>query len=113
MKQLLKGLSTIVVSVWLLGGCAADPAVKPWWTVQEADLRQLQPGKTTKAAVRTALGRPALEMAFPRQGEEVWDYRFADGAQIMLAWVYFDAQGVFKRYTAQPDPAYKNSDGQP
>jgi outer membrane protein assembly factor BamE (lipoprotein component of BamABCDE complex) len=113
MKQWLKVISTVAVSVWLLGGCAADPAVKPWWTVQDADLRKLQPGKTTKEAVRTALGKPVLESAFPRQGEEVWDYRFVTGTEIMLAWVYFDSKGVFKHYTAQPDPAYKNSDGQP
>jgi outer membrane protein assembly factor BamE (lipoprotein component of BamABCDE complex) len=113
MNRLLKGLSTVAVAVGLLAGCAADTAVKPWWTLQETDLRQLQPGKTTKAAVRTALGTPTFETTFARQGEEVWDYRFADGARIMMAWVYFDARGVYKYYTAQPDPAYYNTDGQP
>ncbi len=112
MNRLLKGVSTGVVSLCLLAGCAVDPAVKPWWTLRETDLRQFQPGKTTKAEVSTALGRPLLEMTFPRQGEEVWDYRFADGARIMLAWVYFDGRGVFKHYTAQLDPAYLNADGQ-
>ena len=111
MNRLLKGVSTVAVSLCLLVGCAVDPAVKPWWTLRETDLRQLQPGKTTKAEVRTALGRPGLEMTFPRQGEEVWDYRYLDGSMYMLAWVYFDARGVYKYYTAQPDPAQYNSDG--
>lgn len=111
MNRLLKGVSTVAVSLYLLAGCAVDPAMKPWWTLREADLRQLQPGKTSKAEVRTALGRPGLEMTFPRQGEEVWDYRYPDGAMHMLAWVYFDARGVYKYYTTQPDPAQYNADG--
>lgn len=111
MNRLLKGVSTVAVSLYLLAGCAVDPAMKPWWTLREADLRQLQPGKTTKAEVRMALGGPVLDMTFPRQGEEVWDYRYLDGAMYMLAWVYFDARGVYKYYTAQPDPAQYNSDG--
>ena len=111
MNRLLKGVATVVVSLCLLAGCAVDPAVKPWWTLREADLRQFLPGKTTKAEVRTALGRPGLEMTFPRQGEEVWDYRYPDGAMHMLASVYFDARGVYKYYAAQPDPAQYNTDG--
>lgn len=111
MNRLLKGVSTFVLLVWLLAGCAADPATKTWWTLREADFRQFQPGKTTKADVRTALGKAGLEMTFPRQGEEVWDYRYLDGTMYMLAWVYFDARGVYKYYTAQPDPAYYNADG--
>ena len=113
MNRLLKGISTVAVSLCLLGGCAADPAVKPWWTLREADFRQLQPGKTTKAEVRAALGRPVLEMTVPRLGEEVWDYRYLNTAMHMLVWVYFDTQGVYKYYTAQPDPAQYNSDGGP
>ena len=111
MNRLLKGVLTVAASLCLLGGCAVDPARKPWWTLQEAELRQLQPGKTTKAEVRAALGTPGLEMTFARQGEEVWDYRFLNSAMYMLAWVYFDARGLYKYYTAQPDPAQYNSDG--
>ena len=111
MNRLLKGVSMVAVSLCLLTGCAVDPSTKPWWTLREADLRQLQPGKTTKADVRTALGSPVLDMTFPRQGEEVWDYRYLDGVMHMLAWVYFDARGVYKSYTAQPDPAQYNAEG--
>lgn len=109
MIQVLKGLAT--VSLCLLAGCALDPAVKPWWTLREANFLQLQPGKVSKAEVRTALGGALAEMTFPHQGEEVWDYRYPDGAMVMLAWVYFDARGVYKYYTAQPDPAFIYGEG--
>jgi hypothetical protein len=103
MTRLLKGVSTVAVSMCLLVGCAADPALRPWWTMQVADFEQLQPGKTTKEDVRTALGSPNLIMTFPKKGEEVWDYRHLDGVMHMVAWVYFDTQGVYKFYTTQPD----------
>ena len=106
MNRMLTRVATVAVWLCLLAGCAGDPAVKPWWTIREADFRQFQPGKATKADVRMALGTANLEMTFPRQGEEVWDYRYPDGAMRMLAWVYFDSQGVYKYYTSQPDPAY-------
>jgi outer membrane protein assembly factor BamE (lipoprotein component of BamABCDE complex) len=95
----------IAVSLLALDGCAIDHAGKQWWALQETSFRQLQPGKTTKADVRTLFGSPINAVAFPRQGEEVWDYRFLNGSIIMLAWVYFDRDGVYKYYTAQPDPA--------
>ena len=111
MNRLQKCVSSVAMSLCLLAGCAVDPAMKPWWTLREADLRQLQPGKTTKAEVRTALGSPVFNTTFPRQGEEVWDYRYLNGAMYMVAWVYFDTRGVYKYYTAQPDPAQYNADG--
>lgn len=111
MNRWSKRASTVAVSLCLLAGCAADPSIKPWWTLTETDLRQLQPGKTTAAEVRTALGKPGLTMTFPRQAEEVWDYRYLNGAMFMLAWVYFDSRGVYKYYSAQPDPAQYNTDG--
>ena len=90
----------------LISGCATDPGVKPWWTLREANLRELRPGQSTKEDVIRVLGKPNLRMSFPRQGEEVWDYRYPDYSHLMLAWVYFDAQSIFKYYTTQPDPAY-------
>ena len=90
----------------LVSGCATDPGVKPWWTLSEANLREFRPGQSTKEDVLRVLGTPEIKMAFPRQGVEVWDYRYPDYATIMLAWVYFDAQSKFKYYTTQPDPSY-------
>ena len=111
MNRLLKCVSAVAVTLCVLAGCAADPAIKPWWTLREADFRQLQPGKTTAAEVRTVLGKPGLEMTFTRQGEEVWDYRYLDGTMYMLAWVYFDGRGVYKYFVGQRDPAQYNADG--
>ncbi len=96
----------IAVSAGLIAGCAVDPSVKPWWTLSDANFRSLQSGATTKAEVRSALGRPVAKMVFARQGEEVWDYRFVQGTLIMYATVHFDARGTYKYYVAQPDPAF-------
>ena len=106
MKRLLKGFFAMAVALSVLGGCAMDPTVKPWWTLREANFLALQPGKIGKPGVRAALGRPFGDTVFANLGEEVWDYRYPDGARIMLAWVYFDASGMYKYYTAQPDPAF-------
>jgi outer membrane protein assembly factor BamE (lipoprotein component of BamABCDE complex) len=103
MNRLLNRVSAVAVSLCLLAGCAADLALRPWWTMQVSDLQRLQPGKTTRADVRTGLGKPILEMTFPGKGEEVWDYRHLDGVMHMVASVYFDANGVYKFYTTQPD----------
>lgn len=112
MTPLARRLSIIVVSLLLLGGCATDATLKPWWTLREANFVQLQAGKMTKADVRTALGRPLSEVVFPRQQEEVWDYRYPDGTKVMLAWVYFDARGMYKYHVVQPDPAFMYAEGQ-
>jgi hypothetical protein len=105
--SLRRGLCVAILLV-LAAGCAMDPAAKPWWTLREANLRQLQSGKATKADVQALLGKPISEMSFPRQGEDVWDIRFVDGTIVMHAWVYYDTHGVYKYYTAQPDPAYNS-----
>jgi len=96
----------IAVSAALIAGCAVDPSVKPWWTLGDANFRSLQVGQTTKAEVRSSLGRPVAEMVFARQGEEVWDYRFVQGTLIMYASVHFDTRGIYKYYTAEPDLAF-------
>ena len=109
MSPILKRFS--FAAVLLVAGCAMDPAVKPWWTLTEANFRQLQPGKTTQAEARIVLGNPINAVTFARLGEQVWDYRYPDLSIVMLAWVYFDARGVYKYYTAQPDPAFIYAEG--
>lgn len=86
-------------------GCAVDPGVRAWWTLRESNFRELRPGQSTQDDVVRALGKPIARMTFPRQAEEVWDYLYLDATTHMLAWVYFDTQGRYKYYTAQPDPA--------
>ncbi len=96
----------IAASSVLTAGCAVDPSDKPWWTLGDANFRSLRAGETTRAEVRSLLGRPVAEMTFARQGEEVWDYRFPEGAIVVYATVHFDTRGTCKYYVAQPDPAF-------
>jgi outer membrane protein assembly factor BamE (lipoprotein component of BamABCDE complex) len=94
---------TLAVVIGMGAGCASDPAVL---RIKEANFRQLRAGQSTKADVLAVLGKPELEMSFPRQGEEVWDYGYVDDATVMLAWVYFDTRGMYKHYVVQRDPRY-------
>ena len=95
----------ILLLATVIGGCATDPAVKPWWTIGPA-FNQIQAGRATKDDVFRELGKPILEVTFPRLGEEVWDYRFADGTIMMYGSVHFNNQGVVTYFTSQPDPAF-------
>ena len=109
LKKIGAVLAMILSAV--LAGCATYPGMKDWWTLREANFRELQPGKTNAAEVTVRLGTPYQKMRFAGQKEEVWDYLYPDGSFIMLAWVYFDEQGVFKRYSAQLHPGiYSNPD---
>ena len=105
----LRRLGLVAVVLGLLSGCATYPGMKDWWTLREANFRELRPGQATKADVIKALGTPYLQMRFANQKEEVWDYLYPDSSFIMLAWVYFDEQGVYKRYTAQLHPGIYSS----
>jgi outer membrane protein assembly factor BamE (lipoprotein component of BamABCDE complex) len=111
MTRIAGTLTCLCLAVVLTAGCAFNPGVKPWWMLQEAQFLQLQPGKDSADRIRQALGSPLSVTEFSRQGEVVWDYRFIQGTQIWLAWVYFDMEGTYKRYTAQQDPAtYSTND---
>lgn len=101
---------TLALSV-LLTGCATYSGMKDWWTLREANFREFQPGKSTAADVTAKLGTPFQKMRFAGLKEEVWDYLYPENSFIMLAWVFFDEQGVFKRYSAQLHPGiYSNPD---
>ena len=90
----------------LLAGCAVDPAVKPYWTLTEASFAPIKAGITDKSEVRNLLGKALLESMFPRQGEEVWDYRYLEGVRPYFAEIHFDLKGKAKYTTYYPDPAY-------
>ena len=97
----------IAASAAILAGCAAGyqgwyQGVRPYWTLHEQDFAPVTPG-TTKANVNSLVGKPLLTTEFPRQGEEVWDYRFLNGVRPYIASVYFDMQGRTKYYTMHPD----------
>lgn len=91
-----------------LAACAMDPAVKPWWTLNEDSFTPVKPG-VSKAEVRKLLGKSMLEMTFPGQSEEVWDYRYAYGTRIYITEVHFDLKGAVKYYTQYPDPVYSGA----
>jgi hypothetical protein len=105
MKRILTMLALIGLVAGVIG-CAADPLVKPSWTLNEGMFRQLVPGQSTTSDAFAVLGKPVLQMTFERMGEEVWDYRYMDYATHMYAMVYFDRMGVYKGYASQLDWAY-------
>jgi outer membrane protein assembly factor BamE (lipoprotein component of BamABCDE complex) len=113
MKILLKRLCFTAAMLGVLSGCATPfPGMKDWSTLREADFRALRPGQATKEDVIKALGMPYQQMRFPSQSEEVWDYLYPDQSFTMLAWVYFDERGVYKRYAAQLHPGIYSGAGQ-
>ena len=105
MIRILK-LAALASILGLLAACASDPAVKPWWKLGDESFIPIKPG-ISKADVLTLLGKPILEMSFPRLNEDVWDYRSLHGTTfIYITEVHFDGQGVVKYIAQYPDPAY-------
>ncbi len=96
----------------ILSGCAgyspsAGYSPTPYWMVKETAFNNLKSGATTKDDVLREVGVPLLKSFFPRQAEEVWDYRYLQGtATFMLAYVYFDSKGTYKFSSHMLDPAY-------
>ena len=77
----------------------------PYWLVKEEGFTKLIPGTSKKSDVLRELGVPLLKSKFPRQGEEVWEYRYLEGtATLMLAHVYFDPNGTYKYSSHRLDP---------
>jgi len=90
-------------------GCATSYNPTPYWTLHENQFAELKRGVTTKADVRRVIGVPLSEMHFPRLDEEVWEYRYLEGATVrMLAYVHFDAKGVYTYADHMLDPAYQS-----
>jgi len=108
MIRILKMVMVAMVVGWL-AACAIDPAVKPWWTLNEESFVPVKAG-TTKDEVRRLLGKSTVESTFPRLKEEVWDYRHLYGpTMVYITEIHFDDKGVVKYYTQYPDPArYSN-----
>lgn len=98
-------LFVAIAALAALCGCAWDQGIRPFWTLHDADFRQLKPGMT-KADVEARVGKPIEAITFVRMGEEVWDYSFLDGQIHMRAYVYFDMKGIFKHHTESYDQAY-------
>jgi len=105
----LRMLSAIAALV-ALGGCATDPLMRPYWTLHDADFRQLKPG-LTKAEVEKIVGSPMVKVTFPRLAEETWDYRYLDIQTRMRATVHFDTRGIVKYHTQRYDMDYYSTEG--
>lgn len=96
-----------LVVLLALTGCAADPGVRSFWTLSDADFRQLKQG-LSQAEVETIVGKPFLKTTFARLDEVVWDYKYIDTQIRMHSSVHFDTRGVMKYQTREWDPAYYN-----
>jgi len=99
----------VVTALFFLTACTGYSPT-PFYMIKESAFSNLKPGITTKADVRAQVGVPLSEGIYPRQGEEVWDYRYLEGTTVrMLAWVYFDSKGIYKFTSQRLDPAYTGS----
>jgi hypothetical protein len=97
----------LILAVFLLGACAAAYQPTPYWKIHEIAFLPLVPGATTKDDVRKQVGVPLLEMHFSRLNEDVWQYRYLEGtATVMLAFLSFDPNGVYKSAFHMLDPAF-------
>lgn len=62
-------------------------------TLQPDTFAQIKPGQS-QADVRRLLGRPAYQRHFALKNEDLWEWRWRDGAQTKLFGVTFNAQGA-------------------
>ena len=105
MRQMLLGLAVALATA----GCAVDPAIKTWYTLNLKSFETIKPGMN-KENVRAVVGKAMLETNFPNIAEEVWDYRLLEGTYIYLCEVHFDSRsGTVKYYTQYWDPAFHGS----
>lgn len=103
MRSAIRG--ALLAAVWAALAACAGYSPTPYWTIRDETFATLKPGITTKADVRALVGVPLLESSFPRQGEDVWEYRCLDGQTIMLVYVHFDQGGRYKQFFHMRDPA--------
>ncbi len=97
----------VLLAFGLISACATNYQFTPYWMIHEEDFDRLIPGKTTKEQVLKNIGIPMVQQNFPRQKEEVWEYRYLLGsATRMLAYVYFGPNGVYKYSYRILDPTY-------
>lgn len=91
----MKTFILALIAAAMLAGCAEGvrPGVRPYWTMKQQDFTAIKPAETTKADVERMLGKPLLTTVFRNLSEEVWDYRYVEGAMRYGAEVHFDLQG--------------------
>lgn len=101
----LLGMFAILLA---LGGCAAMEGVKPFWTLNDQDFRQIKSGMT-QADVENRVGKPLWRMTFAALAEEVWSYDYLDYHTHMRSVMHFDTRGVLKYATQEYDMDYYSS----
>lgn len=104
MRGILKLLAPFAILL-ALGGCAAMEGVKPFWTLNDQDFRQIKSGMT-QADVEKRVGKPLWRMSFPALAEEVWSYDYLDYQTRMYSVMHFDTRGVLKYATLEYDMDY-------
>jgi len=106
MSESKRVLCAAVAALAMLSGCTSYRPT-PYYQIRETAFVGLVPGVTTKDQVLERVGVPLIELYFWRLNEEVWEYRYLDGTvTVMLAWLSFDPNGVYKSAFHQLDPAY-------
>ncbi|MBI4292893.1 MAG: outer membrane protein assembly factor BamE [Betaproteobacteria bacterium] len=103
MMRLVRFLAGIVALAMLVG--CAETGIRGFWTLRDADFRQLKPG-ITKAQVVAIVGKPPLAVTYPNLRQEVWDYGYMDSQTRMRAYVFFDAKGIFTHHVESFDMDY-------
>jgi hypothetical protein len=94
--------AVVAFAALLLGGCIHQQG-RDWWTLNPETFAGITPGTTGKGDVERLAGQPLLASVFPRQGEEVWDYRYLNGTRTYVAEIHFDTEGRTKYVATYPD----------
>lgn len=78
--------------------------------LKPANFAKIQPG-WDKTQVRRLLGRAAKTQVYPLKQEEVWDWRYADGAENKVFSVSFDPNGRVTATATTLDPRDSGQSG--
>jgi outer membrane protein assembly factor BamE (lipoprotein component of BamABCDE complex) len=92
-----------------LAACGSMEGIRPFWTLSEADFREIKPGMTQED-VEKRVGKPLWRLAFPQRSEEVWSYDYLDYHTHMRSVMHFDTRGVLKRTTLEYDMDYYSTE---
>lgn len=89
---------------WMLDFDAQGLLVSSTQVLTQANLATIAPGMPV-AEVRLRLGQPADVFGLPRQRQQVWNYRFADGDCVLFQVSILDATQQVVEIGQARDPA--------
>jgi outer membrane protein assembly factor BamE (lipoprotein component of BamABCDE complex) len=93
-------VARLLLGAGLLAAAAAAHAALGV-TIESGDEARVAPGMQA-AAVRLALGAPALDRSYPSEAGPTWTYRVADRSQTVFD-IQFDATGTVLSATERAD----------